>query len=463
MCCVRSYFRVVAANHSNCSTDNTRSNALNKRFGCTSLINLRVGNTVKCLNDSFYRISNCCFMLQLRNMYKLRSSVLEVLTCKLYDILSCLSCVVRMELNEIRVWHLADRRSCDELGMEALGKRPKSREDTLNVNNDSLTCTCKHYVLLLQEVTCHRNTTAHSNLIGSTAYTGYSDSLSAHGFCIIDHFLAVCILTDHLRKAWIMTMNNDIYILFNHNTKICFCVNWLWCSEQNVRELSSAHRTAPSIRKSVTKGLTDQSLRLAGVTHMGHMKSAGNLTVDRSWLNACCMPQILCMLRSSFKPSGIAFDLSIFFLSKFRHLVSKIVNISSLCLNAPLFCNTDQLLRILYLIIAALFCMAQCDTDLTAVIRMGSSTASYETKEVSSYDTVYVTSADTSGCLWCNTAWSHGTDTATDTLLTKFTVRSLILYTHLPCISAYLCTCLKKTGCGSFKLFHCSQFKFAHY
>ena len=45
-------------------------------------------------------------MLQLRNMYKLRSSVLEVLTGKLYDILSCLSCVVRMELNEIRVWHL---------------------------------------------------------------------------------------------------------------------------------------------------------------------------------------------------------------------------------------------------------------------------------------------------------------------------------------------------------------------
>ena len=340
--------------------------------------------------------------------------------------------------------------------MEAFGKWSKCREDTLNVNYNCLTGTCKYNVLLLQEVTCHRDTTTHCNLVGGTAYTGYCDSLSTHGFRIVDHFFAVCILTDHLRKARIMSMNNDVYVLSVHNTKVSLCLDWLRSSKQHVRELCSTHGTAPSIGKTVTKGLTDQCLWLTCITHMSHMKCTGNLTVDCSWLNLSFMPQILCMLRCSLQPSGIASDLSVLFLSKIRHLMCKIVDIFAFCLNAPLFCNADQLLRIFYLIVAALFCMTKCDTDLTAMIRMGSSSAGCETKEVSSYDTMYVATADSSRCLRCNTARTHSTDSATYALLTEFTVWSLILNTHLPGISAYLCTSLKKTGCGSFEFFHCS-------
>ena len=50
-------------------------------------------------------------------------------------------------------------------------KGSKSREDTLYVNNDSLTGTSQYNVLLLQEVTGHGDTTSHSNLVGSTADT----------------------------------------------------------------------------------------------------------------------------------------------------------------------------------------------------------------------------------------------------------------------------------------------------
>ena len=202
-------------------------------------------------------------------------------------------------------------------------------------------------------------------------------------------------------------MNNDVYILCIHNTKVSLGIDWLWSSEKDIRELSSAHGTAPSIGKTVTKRLTDQSLRFTCVTHMSHMKCTGNLTVNCSWLNSSCMPQILCMLRCSLKPSGISSDLSVFFLSQIRHFMSQIIDIFAFCLNAPLFCNTNQLLRIFYLIVAALFCMSKCDTDLTSVIRVCSCAACCETKEVSSYDTMYIASADTSRCLRCNTARTH--------------------------------------------------------
>ena len=251
-------------------------------------------------------------------------------------------------------------------------------------------------------------------------------------------------------------MYNNVYVLSVHNTKVSLGLDWLRSSKKDIRELSSAHGTAPSIGKTITKCLTDQSLWFGCVTHMSHMKCTGNLAVDCSWLDLSFMPQILCMLRSSLQPSGISSDLSVLFLSKIRHFMSQIIDVFALCLNTPLFCNTDQLLRIFYLVIAALFCMSKCDTDLTSVIRVCSCAACCKTKEVSSYDTMYIASADTSRCLRCNTARTHSTDSATYALLTEFTVWSLILNTHLPGISAYLCTSLKKTGCGSFEFFHCS-------
>ena len=44
---------------------------------------------------------------------------------------------------------------------------------------------------------------------------------------------------------------------------------------------------------------------------------------------------------------------------------------------------------------------------------------------------------------------------AANTLLAEFTVWSLVLYTDLPCVRTYFCTCLQKSISGSFHFFHC--------
>ena len=119
---VRSDLRVVTSNHGNCTTDNTGSDTLKEWFGCSCLIYLRVCYTVKSLNDCLNRISNCSFLFHIRDMNKLRFSVLEVLTCKFYDLFCVLACCLSIKSDEIRVWHLTDWRSCDEFCMEALGK-----------------------------------------------------------------------------------------------------------------------------------------------------------------------------------------------------------------------------------------------------------------------------------------------------------------------------------------------------
>src|SRR5699024_2553084 len=107
--------------------------------------------------------------------------------------------------------------------------------------------------------------------------------------------------------------------------------------------------------------------------------------------------------------------------------MSQIINVLALCLNAPLFCDTDQFLRIFYFIVSIWRNGVKSMADLSSVVRMGSSSAGSETKEVSSCDSVSVTSTDSSWSLFCNTAGTHGTDTAADTFLSEFTVWSLIL------------------------------------
>ena len=129
--------------------------------------------------------------------------------------------------------------------------------------------------------------------------------------------------------------------------------------------------------------------------------------------------------------------------------MGQIIDILALCLNAPLFCDTDQFLRILYLVVSIWRNGVKSMADLSSMVRMGSSSAGGKTKEVSSCDSVSVTSADTSGCFLCDTAGSHSTDTAANTFLSEFTVGSLILNTCLPGICAYFCSCLQKSlGCG---------------
>src|SRR5699024_3046079 len=100
-----------------------------------------------------------------------------------------------------------------------------------------------------------------------------------------------------------MSMNNDIYLVFFHYAQICFCIYRLWSSEHNVRELSSAHGTAPSVRHTSAKGLSYQSFRLGRTSHMGHMHGCGNLTVNSSWFNLSFFPQFSCVFRRSGQPS----------------------------------------------------------------------------------------------------------------------------------------------------------------
>ena len=140
--------------------------------------------------------------------------------------------------------------------------------------------------------------------------------------------------------------------------------------------------------------------------------------------------------------------------------MSQIVDILTLCLNAPFMSDTCQLLRIFYLVRSFRFCLIQCMADLTAVVRVSGTTTGCKFQEVTSYDTCSVTSADTSRSLRCDTARTHGTDTAADTLLTELTVRCLIFYTELPCISTYFCASLQKAIGSGFHFFDRSQFEF---
>ena len=195
---IRSYLRVVTSYHSNCATDNAGCNTFDQRFCSSGLVNLCIGNAVQNFYNCFYRVTNGCFLFNIRNVYQFRFSVLEVFDRHFYDGFCILACCFCVESDEFRIWHLSDGRSGDKLRMETFGKRAKRREDTLYVNDDCLTCTGQNHIFLLQEVTCHRDTATHCNFVGCTAYTGYGDAFSAHFFCICDHLRIVCIFADHL-------------------------------------------------------------------------------------------------------------------------------------------------------------------------------------------------------------------------------------------------------------------------
>ena len=76
---------------------------------------------------------------------------------------------VLVELDEIRVRHAGDGRGGDELGVEALGKRAKRREDALHINDDGFAGARQNDVFLLQEVACHRNALPHGNFVAGAA------------------------------------------------------------------------------------------------------------------------------------------------------------------------------------------------------------------------------------------------------------------------------------------------------
>ena len=186
---------------------------------------------------------------------------------------------------------------------------------------------------------------------------------------------------------------------------------------------------------------------------MGHMHGGGNFTVDGARLDLSIMPQLLCVFRSPAQPALYAVGLAVFQQSQFRHLVSQIIDILSFCLHTPFPGNADQFLRVFYFVISIRRHMSQRMTDLTAVVGMGGCSAGYEPQEISSGDTMSVTSADSSWRFRRDTARSHGTDPAADSLLSEFTVGGLVFYTKLPGIRPYFRSRFQESFCGCFKFF----------
>ena len=260
-----------------------------------------------------------------------------------------------------------------------------------------------------------------------------------------------------------MSVYDNIDFVLFHNAKVCLCVHRLRGTEQNVGKLGSHHGTSPSVRQTGTQGLANQSLRLGRTSHMSHMHRAGYLAVDRMRSNFLPLPDLLGMLRSTFQETLGSERLSILHQTGLCNLVSQIVDISSLCLNSPLFRNTNQFLRIFYFVIAVCGRRIQGMADLTSVVGVSRRSSGRETKEVSSYNAVYVTSANSSWRLRSDPTRSHRTDPAAGSFLAEFTVWALFFYAELPRISANFCTCLQKTAGSLFKLFYGRQFEFTHY
>ncbi len=188
---------------------------------------------------------------------------------------------------------------------------------------------------------------------------------------------------------------------------------------------------------------------------MAHMQRTGYLTVNSPRCNSFSLPDLLGMLRCTLYPALEAERFTILKKRQLCHFMSQIIDIFSFGLNAPLFCDADELLRIFYFISSVGSRCIQGVADLTAVIGVSSCAACSKFQIVTSYDTMSVASADSSRSLRSDTARSHSTDTAADTLLTEFTMWRLVLYTELPGVSTNLGAGFQQSVSSGFELFNC--------
>ena len=186
------------------------------------------------------------------------------------------------------------------------------------------------------------------------------------------------------------------------------------------------------------------------------MQSAGYLTVNGTRTNFLSVPNFLCMFWCSLGEYLITKWFTIFHQTSFCHLMSYIIDVSSFGLNTELCRQTQQFLRIFYFVVSIRSRLVQSMRNLTSMVRMGSRTTCCKAKIVSSYNTMHITSADTTRCFFGDTARTHRTNSTADTRLTKFTVWSLIFYTQLPGVCTHFGTCLQQSLSRRFKFFHCS-------
>jgi hypothetical protein len=96
--------------------------------------------------------------------------------------------------------------------------------------------------------------------------------------------------------------------------------------------------------------------------------------------------------------------------------------------------------------------------DLTTVVGVGGSTANGKAQVVTSHDAVNIAAADAAGCLGSDAAGAHGTDAAANAVLTKLTMRSLVLHALLPGIRANLTAGFQQSFGSGFHLLDSDQF-----
>ena len=185
---------------------------------------------------------------------------------------------------------------------------------------------------------------------------------------------------------------------------------------------------------------------------MGHVHSGGDFAVDGAGLDAGVRPQLLGVLGSALQETLGAEGLAVLQQADLGHFVGQIVDILALGLHAPLLGDADQLLRILDLIVAALMGLVQGVHDFTAMVGVRSSTAGGEHQEVTADDTMHVAAADAPGGLLGDAAGAHGADTAAGAALAEAAVRSLVLNTLLPGVSANFLRGFQQRIGGSFHL-----------
>ena len=185
---------------------------------------------------------------------------------------------------------------------------------------------------------------------------------------------------------------------------------------------------------------------------MGHVHSGGDFAVDGAGLDAGVRPQLLGVLGSALQETLGAEGLAVLQQADLSHLVGQVVDVLALGLYAPLLGDADQLFGVLDLIVAAFAGLVQGMHDLAAVVGVRCSTAGGEDQIVTGDDTVNIAAADTTGCLGGDTAGAHRADPAAGTCFAEAAVRSLVLDTLLPGISAnLLCSFQQRIG-GSFHL-----------
>ena len=446
---------VVAADHCDSTAQDAGLDNVGQRLQRAERVNMGVAHAVEFFLNGLDRVADAGLGLEVRNVDKFGLAVFEVFNRHADDRLGVLRRSILMELDEIRVRHAGNGRGRDELGMEALGKRAKSREDALHINDDGFACARQDNVFLLQEVTCHRNALPHGDLVAGAADARDVDALCADGLGQRDHLGILRIHDDHLGKRRIVAVDDDVDHVLFHDADVGGGVNGARGAEQNVGQLGAGHGAAPAVGQASAQGLLDERLGKRRTAHMRHMQRLRNLAVNGTRLDASVMPQLLGMLGRTLQKALHAERLAVLEKGGFSNFVGQIINILALGLDTPFGSNFLQFFGVFDLIRAAFLRLIERVADLTAMVGVRSSTTCGEAQVVAADDAVYVAAANAARCLGRNAAGAHGANAAAGAGFAEAAVRRLILDALLPGIRANFFAGFKQFVGRCFHLFNC--------